>query len=102
MEKESRLIWGAAEIAEIINRGVRATYHMLESGYLPARKAGELWVAKQDELRDLARWPKGESGVSNVDMQFAKLKGGTKANPVEHRSETVRGRSGHDDSPEAN
>ena len=45
------LIWGAAAIAAEIQRPVRKTYHMLESGQIPAEKVGERWVAERGRLR---------------------------------------------------
>lgn len=48
---EIELIWGAAEIARFIKRTNRQTYHMLNSGQLPAKKVGEHWVAEAGNLR---------------------------------------------------
>ncbi|WP_094447848.1 hypothetical protein [Rhizobium sp. N4311] len=44
------LIWGAAEIAKIIGRSPRATFHMLDTGELPAKKVGGRWVAERGQL----------------------------------------------------
>ncbi|WP_085034094.1 hypothetical protein [Ensifer aridi] len=44
------LIWGAAEIAKLIGRSPRATFHMLDSGELPAKKVGGRWVAERGKL----------------------------------------------------
>ena len=44
------LIWGASAIAATIKRTRRATYGMLESGVLPARKVMGRWVAERNEL----------------------------------------------------
>ncbi|RVG20334.1 DNA-binding protein [Sinorhizobium meliloti] len=44
------LIWGAAEIAKLIGRSQRATFHMLDSGELPAKKVGGRWVAERGTL----------------------------------------------------
>ena len=41
------LIWCAAAIAHFIER---ATFHLLESGMLPARKVGGRWCANPAEL----------------------------------------------------
>jgi hypothetical protein len=39
-----RIVWGAPAIAAAINRPLRATYHMLESGRLPgAKKIAGRW-----------------------------------------------------------
>jgi hypothetical protein len=50
-------LWGCAAIAAVIERNKRQTFHLLESGSLPARKVGATWVAKRAELRDLSCWP---------------------------------------------
>ncbi|APO74587.1 hypothetical protein AM571_CH01766 [Rhizobium etli 8C-3] len=44
------LIWGAAEIAKLIGRSPRATFHMLDTGELPAKKVGGRWVAERNKL----------------------------------------------------
>ena len=44
------LIWGAEEIAKLIGRTTRATFHMLDSGELPAKKVGGRWVAERGKL----------------------------------------------------
>ena len=44
-------VWGAEEIAPIINRSVRQTYHYLKMGYLPATKVGPLWTSTPRRLR---------------------------------------------------
>ncbi len=45
------LIWGAEAIGEYINSNQRKTYYYLETGKLPARKLGNLWVASRAALR---------------------------------------------------
>ncbi|MGO6787606.1 DNA-binding protein [Rhizobium ruizarguesonis] len=44
------LVWGAANIAKLIGRSQRATFHMLDSGELPAKKVGNRWVAERSTL----------------------------------------------------
>ncbi len=44
------LAWGAGEIAALIGRDERATYHLLSKGELPARKVGGQWVASRRRL----------------------------------------------------
>jgi hypothetical protein len=44
------LIWEVAEIAKIIKRTQRQTFHMLSSGQLPAKKVGNRWVAERGKL----------------------------------------------------
>lgn len=54
MEKETGealdLIWGVDAIAEVIGRTPRQTFHMCSSGFLPAKKVGQRWVAKREAL----------------------------------------------------
>jgi hypothetical protein len=45
------LIWGCRAISREINRTERQTYHMLESGALPARKESGRWCASRIGLR---------------------------------------------------
>jgi hypothetical protein len=47
------IVWGAAAIAKLINRGddVRRTYYLLEKGHLPAKKLGRVWVSSRKALR---------------------------------------------------
>jgi hypothetical protein len=44
------LVWGAPAIAKAIGATLRATYHMLEAGKLPARQIGSRWVASRSAL----------------------------------------------------
>ncbi|RVI06473.1 DNA-binding protein [Sinorhizobium meliloti] len=44
------LIWGGEEIAKIIGRTPRITFHLLEKGELPAKKVGGRWVAERGQL----------------------------------------------------
>lgn len=44
------LIWGASSIARAIGRTDRQTFHMLDSGVLPAKKVGNRWVAERGAL----------------------------------------------------
>ena len=45
-------VWGAKEIAIIINRSPRQTFHMLSSGVLPAKKVGDRYVSTKRKLLD--------------------------------------------------
>lgn len=45
------LVWGAASIGKEINQSARQTFYMLESGFLPAKKVGNRWVAERGKLR---------------------------------------------------
>ncbi|WP_062208019.1 hypothetical protein [Aureimonas sp. AU12] len=44
------LIWGAKAISKFIGRTERATFGMLESGELPAKKVSGKWVAERSKL----------------------------------------------------
>lgn len=52
-EPKIDLVWGCAAIAKVIQRTPRQTFHMLESGLLPARKIGNRWVAERGKLHAL-------------------------------------------------
>ncbi|WP_117195103.1 DNA-binding protein [Rhizobium terrae] len=47
---EMELVWGGEEIAKIIGRSPRITFHLLEKGELPAKKVGGRWVAERGKL----------------------------------------------------
>ena len=47
---DEEVVWGAAEIARIIKRDNRATYHLLSKGELPVRKIGGRYVASRQKL----------------------------------------------------
>lgn len=49
-EDELSLVWGAEAIAALIGRSVRSTFHLLDSGELPAKKVGGRWVAERGKL----------------------------------------------------
>jgi hypothetical protein len=44
-------LWGARAIAAFIDRPLRQTFYMLETGVLPARKKGAMWVSTRSALR---------------------------------------------------
>lgn len=44
------LVWEVSEIARIIGRTPRQTFHMLKNGELPAKKVGGRWVAERGKL----------------------------------------------------
>jgi len=46
------LVWGARAIARLIGKSPRATFHLLESGRIPARKIGAQWVASRKTLEE--------------------------------------------------
>ena len=53
-EAEHRLdlVWGVDAIAAEINQSRRQTYHLLETGRLPAQKVGAKWCASRKGLRE--------------------------------------------------
>ncbi len=53
-------VWGGKQIGKYIGRSARSTFYLLESGAIPARKVGTLWVASRRELR-LALFGEGGS-----------------------------------------
>lgn len=46
------LLWGTEAIATEIGRPLRATFHLLANGRIPARKIGRTWVASRAALRE--------------------------------------------------
>lgn len=44
------LVWEVEEIAKLIGRTRRQTFHMLKKGELPAKKVGGRWVAERNKL----------------------------------------------------
>jgi hypothetical protein len=46
----SDVIWGAEAIAKAIGQTERATYHLLASGLVPAKRIGGRWVASRRKL----------------------------------------------------
>jgi len=46
------LLWEVEEIAKLIGRTERQTFHMLKKGELPAKKVGGRWVASRQKLID--------------------------------------------------
>jgi len=51
-EKDPKLdlIWEVSDIAKLIGRSARQTFHMLNKGELPAKKVGGRWVAERSKL----------------------------------------------------
>jgi hypothetical protein len=52
---DDELVWGAAEIAKIINRNERQTYHLFAGGHLDGavKQIGRLLVGRRSKLREL-------------------------------------------------
>ncbi|MHC1547777.1 DNA-binding protein [Phyllobacterium sp. K27] len=44
------LLWEVSEIAKLIGRSERQTFHLLSTGQLPAKKVGGRWVAERSKL----------------------------------------------------
>jgi hypothetical protein len=45
-------IWGARSIGVEINKGEAATFHLLETGKIPATKIGRQWCTTRRRLRN--------------------------------------------------
>jgi hypothetical protein len=45
------LLWGVAEIAKEIDRTPRQAGHLLECGFIPAKKVGRHWCSSRAALR---------------------------------------------------
>ncbi len=50
LESKLDLVWGADEIAKIIGRSARVTFHLLTTGAIPAKKVGGRWVVERSKL----------------------------------------------------
>jgi hypothetical protein len=50
LNNEMQLLWGATAIAAALGLTRRQTFHLLESGAIPARKVGGRWVAERTVL----------------------------------------------------
>ncbi len=44
------LLWEVSEIAKLIGRTERQTFHLLSTSQLPAKKVGGRWVAERGQL----------------------------------------------------
>jgi hypothetical protein len=50
--EQSDIVWNVPEIARLIHRTERQTYHLLEQGHIKsARKVGQQWQATRSGLR---------------------------------------------------
>jgi hypothetical protein len=47
------VIWGIAEIAKVIRRSERQTYHLVATGKLPVKKFGARYCASRRALQEL-------------------------------------------------
>lgn len=46
----SDIVWEVKNIAKLIGRTERQTFHLLSTGQLPAKKVGDRWVADRNRL----------------------------------------------------
>lgn len=44
------VLWGAEEIGQVIGRTARQTFHLLESGHLPAKRIGGRWCGSRKRI----------------------------------------------------
>ncbi|MCF3935266.1 helix-turn-helix domain-containing protein [Acuticoccus sp. M5D2P5] len=49
-DDEFDLVWGVGNIARLIGRTPRQTFHYVRNGHLPAKKIGRRWVAERSAL----------------------------------------------------
>ncbi|MDX0973557.1 DNA-binding protein [Sinorhizobium medicae] len=49
-DEKLNLVWGVGEIARIIGRSERVTFHLVTTGAIPAKKVGGRWVAERSKL----------------------------------------------------
>jgi hypothetical protein len=49
-EPDDDVVWGAGPIGKVINRSPVQTNYLLVRGLLPAKKIGNLWVARRSRL----------------------------------------------------
>jgi hypothetical protein len=49
-DNKTKPVWGVKAIAAVIGRGERATFHLLETNALPARKVGGRWASEEGML----------------------------------------------------
>ncbi|WP_246684049.1 MULTISPECIES: DNA-binding protein [unclassified Mesorhizobium] len=49
-ENSMELVWGAEAIALLIGAKPRQTFHLLETGQIPAKKVGGRWVAERGKI----------------------------------------------------
>ena len=59
--KQPEILWGAAEIARVVDQPVRKVFYMLESGLLPAKKVGKRWQSTRSALLKTLNPEKGEA-----------------------------------------
>lgn len=46
------LVWEVGEIAKVIGRTPRQTFHMLSTGQIPGRKVGGRWCVSRRKLEE--------------------------------------------------
>jgi hypothetical protein len=51
-DKQLRAVWGADAISKILGVPLRKAFYLLESGLVPARKVGKVWMSTEGELED--------------------------------------------------
>ena len=59
-EQDSKFVWGAEAIGEVINQSPRSVYSLAAAKRIPVRRVGGKLVGVRDELRDLSKWPSQE------------------------------------------
>src|SRR5262249_31539285 len=69
-EASDDLVWGCNAIAAVIRRSERSAFHLLENGFLPAKKVGGRWVASRRRLLDALT---GDDGAASSHLLRLRL-----------------------------
>jgi hypothetical protein len=48
---DNEIVWGAPQMAPVINRSTRATYHLISKGLLDVTKVGAIHTSTKGRLR---------------------------------------------------
>jgi hypothetical protein len=52
LDELDKPVWGAEAIGALIGKPRAATFHLLETGKIPARRIGRQWVTTKRRLRE--------------------------------------------------
>ena len=62
IKPELELVWGAANIGQVVNLNTRQTFHALETKAIPAKKVGGRWVALASRQCSSEAWARQKHG----------------------------------------
>lgn len=51
-KNEDEPLWGAEQIAPVLNRTIEQTRYLLRKRLIPAKKVGHFWVSSRAQLRE--------------------------------------------------